>query len=97
MATAEELTKQLTVTVIAAVADQDLTGPEKLEKVCEFVSTFDDSVIGLNFIPNALEAKILAMGIENIQEFIKGIDVKEFVQTNYNRVKYALKKIFHKA
>lgn len=96
MATAEELTKQLTITVISAVADQKLTGDEKMDKVCQFISTLDDSVIGLNFIPNALEAEMIELGLDKMQEFISGLDVKAFVQTNYNRVKYALKKIFHK-
>ena len=97
MATAEELTKQLTITVISAVANQELTGEQKMDKVCQFISTLDDSIIGLNFIPNALEAEILELGLDKIQDFVKGLDVKAFVQTNYNRVKYALKKIFRKA
>lgn len=95
-ASTKEVAEQIAIHVMTSVADQELTGEEKLEKVCEFLVKLDDGIIGLNFIPNEIEAQLLETGIENVIEFLKEIDVKSFVQKNYNRIKNLLKRMFHK-
>jgi hypothetical protein len=51
---AKEIAEQIAIHVITNVANEELTGEEKLHNVCEFLVKFDDGIIGLNLIPNAL-------------------------------------------
>ena len=87
----KEAAIQLTNVVIAAAAEEDLTGEEKEAKVCDFLATLDNSIPGANFIPDSLEAKILDIGIDKLQEFFKD-DIKPFIKKCYERIKHLFKK-----
>ncbi len=92
MTTAKELATQVAIQVMTTVSTEELTGEEKEAKVCEFLAKLDDNIIGLNFIPNALEAQILDFGIDKVQEFVSNIDIKAFVKKHYERIKHFFKK-----
>lgn len=85
----KETAIQLTNVVIANYANEELTGEEKEAKVCEFLATLDNSIPGANFIPDTLEAKLLDIGLDKLQEFFVD-DIKPFVKKCYERIKHLL-------
>ena len=78
--------------VIADAADKDLTGEEKEHRVIEFLVKLDDALPVANFIPNALEAEIIEIGVDKIQEYFSKLDVKSLVKKCYQRIKHLFKK-----
>lgn len=96
MTQAKELATKVAIEFITRAADTTMTGEEKEASVCKILSKLDDNVIGLNLIPNELEAKILDIGIDKVQEYLDKVDLKAFVKTQYNRIKSLLKRLFKK-
>lgn len=94
--TAKEVATKVAIELITKAAEQDKTGEEKEAEVCEFLSKLDNHIIGLNFIPDELEAELLDLGIDKVQEFLSEIDIKAFVKKQYHRIKLVLKRLFHK-
>jgi hypothetical protein len=92
--TAKEIATKVAIELIAKAAEQDKTGEEKEAEVCEILSKLDNHIIGLNFIPDELEAELLDLGIDKVQEYISNLDIKAFVKTQYNRIKRLLKRLF---
>ena len=90
----KEIATQIAIELISSVAQEDLTGEEKEQKVCTFLAKLDNGVVGLGLIPDALEAKLLNIGIDKVQEHLDKIDLKYFVKTQYNRIKSLLKRLF---
>lgn len=95
--TTKELATKIAIEVITDVARQDLTGEEKKDKVCAFLAKLDDNLPLAGFIPNAIEAEIIEVGIEKVQEFFAKVDIPAFVEKTYGRIKHLLKKLFHRA
>jgi hypothetical protein len=92
MTDVKETAIALTNLVIADAANKDLTGEEKEHSVIEFLVKLDDALPGTNFIPNALEAEIVEIGVDKIQEYLASLDVKALVKKLYNRIKHIFKK-----
>lgn len=90
----KEVATKIAIEVITDAANKELTGEEKEAKVCEFLAKLDDNIPVVNFIPNSLEAEILEIGVDKIQEFFTSIDIGFFVKKHYERIKSLLKKIF---
>ena len=91
MATQEQIKEvavQLANVAIAAAVNEKLTGEEKERKVIEFLVKLDDNIPMVNFIPNALEAEILDVGLDNLQAFFADHNPKEFVKKCFNRIKH---------
>ena len=96
MAQVKEIATQIAIELITNVAQEDITGEEKEQKVCEFLAKLDNGVVGLGLIPDSLEAKLLDIGIDKVQEHLDKIDLKAFVKTQYNRIKSLLKRLFNR-
>lgn len=78
--------------VITDAANKDLSGEEKEHRVIEFLVKLDDALPVADFIPNALEAEIVEIGVDKIQEYFSKHDIKAFVKKCYERIKHIFKK-----
>lgn len=92
MTNVKETAIKLTNLVIADAANKDLTGEEKEHNVIEFLVKLDDALPGADFIPNSLEAEVLEIGIDKIQEYFSKLDIKALVKKCYERIKHIFKK-----
>ena len=88
----KEVAIQLANVLISNAANEDLDGEAKETKVIEFIVKLDDMLPIANFIPNALEAQMLDIGLDIIQEYFKKHDIKDFIKKCYNRIKHLFKK-----
>lgn len=86
----KEVAIQLANLVIADAANKELTGEEKEAKVCEFLATLDNSIPVASFIPDSLEAKILEIGVDEVQAFLTKTGITPFVKKCFNRIKVIL-------
>lgn len=85
----KEVAMQLANVAIVNYNDQTLTGEEREHKVIEFLVKLDDNIPMVNFIPNALEAQIVEIGVDKLQEFF-GDNLQPFVKKCFNRIKHIL-------
>lgn len=88
----KEVAVQLANVAISAAANEDLTGEEKERRVIEFLVKLDDGLPLVGFISNELEADLLDLGVDKVQEYIAKLDIKAFVKKQYNRIKHIFKK-----
>lgn len=92
MTDVKETAIALTNLVIADAANKDLTGEEKEHAVIEFLVKLDDSLPIADFVPNALEAEIVEIGVDKIQAYLATLDIKALVKKLYNRIKHLFRK-----
>ena len=96
MSEAKELATKIAIELITKASEKNKTGEQKEAEVCKILSRLDNNIIGLGFIPDELEAQLIDFGIDKVQEHLDKIDLKDFVKTQYNRIKSLLKRLFNR-
>lgn len=86
----KEVAIQLANVAIVNYNDKTLSGEEREHNVIAFLTKLDDNIPGVNFIPNALEAKIVEIGVDKLQEYY-GDNIKSFVKKCFERIKHILR------
>ncbi|MEI8129327.1 MAG: hypothetical protein WCG95_06880 [bacterium] len=97
MTNVKETAIKLANLAIAEAANKDLTGEEKEHNVIEFLIKLDDNLPIADFVPNALEAQIIEIGVDKIQEYFSSLDIKALVKKCYERIKHIFKHKTQKA